>query len=195
MIGGFDIDGINQGGALKVVNNGTLLSQDEAVDASESDGRVYLTLADGSKTTGNLIDLSMIEVTGNAAFTGTDTTADGANIRMKNNGWVDVGSASSPAHLDLGLPHTTLDGNLYVAGNSSLGLNLSAATDARRPVLAVSGTAEFGKGSQIQLAAKGNDFRTDGTTYTLVQANDLQDNGLTVTSSSSLLPSPAISTS
>ena len=187
VIGGFDIDGVNQGGALNVVNNGTLLSQDEAVDASESDGRVYLTLGDGSKTTGNLIDLSMIEVTGNAAFTGTDTTADGANIRMKNNGWVDVGSASSPAHLDLGLPHTTLDGNLYVAGNSSLGLNLSAATDARRPVLAVSGTAEFGKGSQIQLAAKGNDFRTDGTTYTLVQANDLQDNGLTVTSSSSLL--------
>ena len=98
-----------------------------------------------------------------------------------------MSSKSAPGHLDLGLAHTSLDGNLYVAGNSSLGLNLSSATDANKAVLSVSGIAQFGEGSQIKLAAKGSDFRADGTTYTLVQANDLQDNGLKVTSSSSLL--------
>ena len=185
VVGGFTVNG--KQAELEIINNGVLTSLDEAVDASESDSPVRLTLANGSQTNGNLIDLSQISVQGNASFTGTDSTADGANIRMKNGGWVDVGSKSAPGHLDLGLAHTSLDGNLYVAGNSSLGLNLSSATDANKAVLSVSGTAQFGEGSQIKLAAKGSDFRADGTTYTLVEANDLQDNGLKVTSSSSLL--------
>lgn len=205
-----NIDGENAGGAtvknrLGIENLGHIVSKDEAIDASLASGDVdlYWGIIDPddeefeeitarvkeSTITGNLIGLSNIEIRQNAVFTGTDATVDGANIVMKNSGWVNVGSVtdSLPGHLELGLPHTTIDGNLYVAGNSSLGLNLSSATDPDKAVLSVSGTAEFGDGAQVKLAAKGSDFRAQGTTYTLVEAGSIENEGLQVVSSSSLL--------
>jgi len=108
---------------------------------------------------------------------------------MKSDGWVNVGSSSDnlPGNLELGLPHTVLDGNLYVAGNSSLTLNLSKETNADQAVLSITKTAEFSDGAQIKLAAKGSDFRADGVTYTLVEAGSVENEGLKVVSSSSLL--------
>lgn len=179
VIGNFDIDSddllTRNDPALKIVNSGTLISEDEAVDASETNRSVYLTLLGGSKITGNLIDLTTIEVYGNVNFSGTDSSSDGANIRLRQGGWMDVGSVSqnAPAHLNFAQPHTTIDGNVYVAGNSSLGLNLSNATRTDTAVLAVSGTAEFGKDAQIRLAAQGSDFSVEGTTYTLFQAGKI----------------------
>lgn len=179
VIGNFDIDSddllTRNDPALKIVNSGTLISEDEAVDASETNRSVYLTLLGGSKITGNLIDLTTIEVYGNVNFSGTDSSSDGANIRLRQGGWMDVGSVSqnAPAHLNFVQPHTTIDGNVYVAGNSSLGLNLSNATRTDTAVLAVSGTAEFGKDAQIRLAAQGSDFSVEGTTYTLFQAGKI----------------------
>lgn len=204
VIGNFDIDSddllTRNDPALKIVNSGTLISEDEAVDASETNRSVYLTLLGGSKITGNLIDLTTIEVYGNVNFSGTDSSSDGANIRLRQGGWMDVGSVSqnAPAHLNFAQPHTTIDGNVYVAGNSSLGLNLSNATRTDTAVLAVSGTAEFGKDAQIRLAAQGSDFSVEGTTYTLFQAgkidvldatgDNLDPNGkLNLVSSSALL--------
>ena len=187
-VGAFDIDGANASNTLVIQNSGTLISQDEAIDASQASGGVHLVWNAGS-ITGNLIDLSNIEVNGDVTFSGTDASIDGANIRLKDGGWLDVGSdaGNTPAHLEFAQPHTTIQGNLDVAGNSSLGLNLSTATDPSKAVVAVSGTAEFAKGSQIQLAAQGSDFKALGTTYTLVQAGTLQDDGVSVTSRSALL--------
>ena len=179
VIGNFDIDSDDllsrNDPALKIVNSGTLISEDEAVDASETNRSVYLTLLGGSKITGNLIDLTTIEVYGKVDFSGTDSSSDGANIRLRQGGWMDVGSVSqnAPAHLNFVQPHTTIDGNVYVAGNSSLGLNLSNATRTDTAVLAVSGTAEFGKDAQIRLAAQGSDFSVEGTTYNLFQAGKI----------------------
>lgn len=180
-IGGYDVDSNPyysfEGAPLFVINSGKLISQDEAVDASEASGPVYLELQNGSQITGNLIDLSDIYVTGNVDFTGTDSTSDGYNIRMKDaaENWISVGSVSdnAPAQLNLLSPHTSLDGNLYVAGNSTLGLNLYSATNPNTAVLSVTGTAEFGKDAQIKLAAHGDDFSAIGSTYKLIQAGQI----------------------
>lgn len=183
----YHLDGAKNSG-LWIENTGSIIAGDEAIDASQATHGVYLSWK-GGNITGNLINLNNIEVYGTALFNGTDASEDGANIRMKDDGWVDVGSdySNRPAHLELGQPHTSLQGNIDVAGNSSLDLNLSSATDPTRAVLAVSGTAEFAQGSQIRLAAKGEDFRAEGSRYTLVEADTVDDFGVSVTSRSSLL--------
>ncbi|MDU0538063.1 autotransporter domain-containing protein [Pseudomonas aeruginosa] len=184
-VGVFDIDGAEAAGALVIRNSGSLVSGDEAIDASFASGDVELQWDQGS-ITGNLIDLTRIDVTGPASFTGNDATEDGANIRLKNDGRVRVGG-SSTARLELEQPHTLIQGNLEVAENAALGLNLSSATEPNKAVVAVSGTAAFANGSQIQLAARGSDFTATGSTYTLVEAGSLEDAGLSVTSRSALL--------
>lgn len=177
VIGNFDIDAAqsNAQTPLRIINSGTLISQDEAVDASESQGPVYLTLQNGSKVTGNLIDLNYIEVYGNVNFSGTDSKADGANIRLRDGGRMYVGNSftNSPAHLNFEQPHTTIKGSLIVADNASLGLNLRSATNPDTPVLKVSGTAAFSKNAQIKLTAKGSDFSAQGSKYNLIQAGTL----------------------
>ncbi|TBV09397.1 autotransporter family protein [Phytopseudomonas dryadis] len=184
-IGTFDIDSTDAVDTLVIQNSGTIISRDEAIDASFASGDVKL-LWDQGSITGNLIDLASIDITGQVAFTGNDATEDGAHIRMKNGGWVQVGG-SSAARLEFEQPHTIIQGNLNVAENAALGLNLSGATDPSKAVVAVSGTAAFANGSQIQLAARGSDFTADGSTYTLVEAGSLEDAGLSVTSRSALL--------
>lgn len=181
VIGGVDIDPDETHPSpyqpLNIINSGKLTSEDEAVDASESNRRVYLTLQSGSEITGNLIDLSNIIVTGNTDFTGTNADSDGYNIRMADgsNDWVDVGSVSNntPAQLNLLSAHTSLDGSLWVASNSALGLNLSSATNPDVAVLSITGTAEFGQNAQIKLAAQGEDFSANGTAYKLIQAGQI----------------------
>lgn len=184
VIGNFDIDVANRD-ALWVVNSGTLISEDEAVDASETNKTVYLSLKNGSKVTGNLIDLTSIDVYGNVDFSGTQGN-DGANIRLRQGGWMSVGGETGSAHLNLVKPHTVLDGSMTVAGNSSLGLNLSTATNPNAAVLKVTGTAEFEKGSQVKLAAKGSDFNAKGNTYRLIEAGKI-DGNINLVSSSALL--------
>ncbi len=184
VIGNFDIDVANRD-ALWVVNSGTLISEDEAVDASETNKTVYLSLQNGSKVTGNLIDLTSIDVYGNVDFSGTQGN-DGANIRLRQGGWMSVGGETGSAHLNLVKPHTVLDGSMTVAGNSSLGLNLSTATNPNAAVLKVTGTAEFEKGSQVKLAAKGSDFNAKGNTYRLIEAGKI-DGNINLVSSSALL--------
>ena len=90
-------------------------------------------------------------------------------------------------HLALAQSHTAIDGSVTVATGSSLGMTLSTATSQSVPVLAVTGSAAFEEGSQIKLAAKGADFSAEGSRYVLVEAGTLDGNGVSVTSSSSLL--------
>ncbi|MFD2643318.1 autotransporter outer membrane beta-barrel domain-containing protein [Pseudomonas japonica] len=174
-VGRFDIDD-NSGFPLRIVNSGTLISADEAVDAADANGRVWLRLLDGSKVTGNLIGLHDVYITGNVEFTGTDTQADGANIRLYNEySSVDIGStAFGPTRFNLLSPHTSIDGRVYVANDASLILNLSSATKPDTAVLSVSGTLQFDKDSQIQLAAQGSDFSANGTTYKLIEAGQIE---------------------
>lgn len=193
-IGNVDFDGpglqpqYQLHGDLNIFNSGTIISQDEAIDASEANRPVELILRKGSVIVGNLIDLSNIEVEADTSFTGTDSAADGSNIRLKDNGWIDVGSVSggNSATLALQSAHTTIDGNLYVAGNSALGLTLGADTNPARAVVSVSGTAEFGEGAQLKLTARGNDFSANGSRFKLIEAGELQGAPL-VTSTSALL--------
>lgn len=188
-------------GDLNIFNSGTIISKDEAIDASESNRPVELILRKGSVIVGNLIDLSNIEIEGDTSFTGTDSSADGANIRLKDveEGRVDVGWSGDKVGttLTLGAAHTSIAGNLYVAGNSALGLSLGNDTDRSKAVLSVSGAAQFEQGAQVKLAARSNDFSANGSTYTLIDAGSLQvvdadDNvipqgTLAVTSTSALL--------
>ncbi|MBM3109265.1 autotransporter domain-containing protein [Pseudomonas arcuscaelestis] len=188
-IGGFDIDGDGQGGALTLVNRGTITSEDEAIDASDASGAVVLDWQAGS-ITGNLIDLDRIYVTGDAVFKGSNADVDGYNIRMFDNGPVIVGTEGSAGHLQLANAHTSLKGDLVVGNGSSLDLNLSNATNANKAVLSVDGKATFEKGSHITLAAQGKDFTANGSTYTLVKADSLDnqtETGKLVSSRSSLL--------
>ncbi|MCU1723897.1 autotransporter outer membrane beta-barrel domain-containing protein, partial [Pseudomonas sp. 5P_5.1_Bac1] len=187
VIGGFDVDlendptgQLGQYAPLRIINSGKLISEDEAVDASESRGRVTLELQNGSQVVGNLIDLSNVGVTGNVDFTGTSAEADGYNIRMKDtNSWFEVGDVpgNAPSQLNLLGTHTSLYGNLYMATNSTLGLNLSSATNPDVAVLSVTGIAEFDKNVKVLLAAQGEDFSANGSTYKLIEAGriDLLD--------------------
>ncbi|MEC9481745.1 MAG: hypothetical protein UMU75_00280 [Halomonas sp.] len=128
----------------------------------------------------------VVVISGNAEF-------DGDRIHAYS---VDVGSipedtTSFDGHLELEGSYTTIDGNLWVGGGSSLGMKLDNTTDANTAILSVSNNAVFAEGAQIKLAARGSDFSAEGTTYTLVKAASI-DNGtandnLEVSSRSALL--------
>ncbi|TBV15752.1 autotransporter domain-containing protein [Stutzerimonas kirkiae] len=187
----FDANGLGEDNAfLLVENNGDIISQANAIDASylENGESIYLDWNSG-RIEGNLVDLTSINIMGEVAFSGTDITETGANIRMKDGGWIDIGATSDNivGHLELVQAHTLIDGSLNLAGPSSLGMTLSSATDAEKAVLEVSGIAEFKNGSRIRLAAQGEDFSPDGSQYILVKAGTLDDQGLSVVSSSALL--------
>jgi outer membrane autotransporter protein len=175
------------GAALNISNSGTLIGTTAALDATAATGagkpiQVNLALNDGSKVTGHLLGLTSLTVTGNTQFNGP------TDITMAKDGNIRIGTdASNAGHLSLEQAHSVFTGNLSVAGNSSLGMTLSPVTDADKAVLKVTGTATFADGSQIKLGASGNDFTADGSTYKLIEAGTLDDQGLSVISSSALL--------
>src|SRR5690606_21385497 len=135
---------------------------------------------------GDLLGLSNIDVLGDVTFKRQEK-AGSALIRMAQDGQLSVGDGAQTGHLRLGQPHTRIDGNLNVGAGSALSMNLSTATEQSKPLLLVTGAAEFAEGSQIRLAAKGTDFTAEGSQYTLVEAGSLAGNGPGVTSSSILL--------
>lgn len=170
-----------------IVNSGTIIAGKNAIDASGAQYFVNLTMLDGSRITGNLLGLYGILVSGNTEFTGTSNASDQTNIEAFR---LQIGSVAGniPSNLNLLGSHTRLDGNLYVAGNSSLGLNLYSTTKTDTPLLNVDGSATFESGAKITLAAQGKDFDVNGSTYTLVKADYLRaDAGIDLSSSSALL--------
>ena len=195
LIEGGDVRTDNVGKPLIIRNAGTLVSKRAAIEAGAEDDGIDLDWVGGT-ITGDLLGLSNVTVraydapeerteadgNGNATFNRLD--AGEATIKLRSGGKLSIAEG---AHLELGQYRTVVEGDLSVAAGSSVGLALFKTTHQQEPILKVRGDAEFGEGSQVKLTAKGSDFSADNTEYTLVEANTIVDNGLTVTSTSALL--------
>jgi outer membrane autotransporter protein len=129
----------------------------------------------GGDIAGDLLAMKAVNVKGQAGFAGT--TID-SNVAVSNGGSLNLASAGK-----------TITGNLDIASGSGVDMRLSNATVNTAPYLTVGGTASFANGSQITLSANPGDFTPSaaGKTYALVSAAKVQDNGLSVASSSALL--------
>ncbi|OLF55715.1 autotransporter domain-containing protein [Pseudomonas chlororaphis] len=131
----------------------------------------------GGAVKGDLLGLSGVLVRNDVAF-------DGSTIRA---GYVDIDGG----RLTLLRPQTTLDGELDLDSSSAiLRLLLDNSTHPTTPILKVTGLTYFSEGSQIELAARSNDFRTsaDGTRYTLINSASWENpENVNVVSSSALL--------
>lgn len=168
----------SSGAALQIQNSGTLSAGVNAIDASAATGLpVELQLEGGSVVTGNLLNLSKVDVLGSVRFTGTDQ-GNAPHIKLAK-GAVNVGNGSTAGHLQLGLDHTLLEGDLALASGSSLTLK---PTDPSQISFTIAGNAVFEKGSQIKLdtQASKHEFTTSGARFKLLQANNLDDKGLSV---------------
>jgi outer membrane autotransporter protein len=164
---------------LLIDHRGGLISGTEAA-INAMDGKVDL-LWSGGTIKGNILGLGgFAKITGEVVF-------DGTTFEVGEDEFVRVGADGKAGHLKLEQAHTTINGDLKVAGDSSLSLNLSSATDANKAVLKVTNIAQFESGAKLVLVAKGQDFSANGTSYRLVEANQIIDNGLQVISSSQLL--------
>ncbi|MGG5871884.1 autotransporter outer membrane beta-barrel domain-containing protein [Pseudomonas peli] len=133
----------------------------------------------GGEIRGDLLGLQTIYTSGSSLFNG--------QLIQSQDLWV--------SSLELGQPHTRLDGNLNL-GDSNLDLNLHNQTNPNRAILDVSGDAVFGLfgQSQIRLKPATEDFRgLPLREYVLISASSIADQGspfgisLQVTSLSDLL--------
>lgn len=128
----------------------------------------------GGAIVGDLLNLNAVNVAGQANFTGTRIIAP-----------VSVNSGS----LNLSAQGTTITGDLNVANGAGIDMHLSDSVVPTSAYLTVNGTATFANASKLTVSANPGDFAStnDGTQYTLLQATRVQDNGLSVSSSSALL--------
>ncbi|EFQ65900.1 autotransporter [Pseudomonas fluorescens WH6] len=128
----------------------------------------------GGQITGDLLNLNAVNVAGQANFAGSRIIAP-----------VSVNAGS----LNLSAPGTAITGNLNVASGAGIDMHLSDSVVPTTPYLTVNGTANFAQASKLTVSANPGDFAStnDGTQYTLLQATRVQNNGLSVTSASSLL--------
>lgn len=133
---------------------------------------------DGGEIRGDLLGLQTLFTSGDALF----------------NGQLIQSPLLGVSSLELGQPHTRLEGRLELAGNSNLNLNLHNQTDAHRAILEVTGNASFEFNDQIRLKPASEDFRgLPLREYVLVSAAHIDDRGaaynagLQVTSLSDLL--------
>ncbi|WP_411378538.1 autotransporter domain-containing protein [Pseudomonas sp. MPB26] len=132
---------------------------------------------EGGQVKGDLLGLSGVLVRG-------DTMFDGSTIRA---GFVDIDGG----RLTLLHPQTTIVGDLDLDSDTArLRLLLDNNTLPNAPILKVTGNTYFSAGSQIELQARSDDFRTSaqGTRYTLINSGTWEDpQNLSVVSSSALL--------
>lgn len=91
--------------------------------------------------------------------------------------------------LNLTAPGTVLTGDLNVASGAGIDMRLANSVVPTTPYLTVNGAANFAQASKVTLSANPGDFTAvpSGTEYTLLQASSVQNNGLSVASTSSLL--------
>lgn len=131
----------------------------------------------GGQVKGDVLGLSGVLVQGDATF-------DGSTIRA---GFVDIDGG----RLTLLRPQTMIAGDLDMdSATARLRLLLDNDTLPNTPILKVTGNTFFAPGSQIELQARSDDFRTsaDGTRYTLLNSGTWEDpQNLSVVSSSALL--------
>ncbi|MCQ2997573.1 autotransporter domain-containing protein [Pseudomonas syringae] len=131
----------------------------------------------GGQVKGDLLGLSGVLVQGDAMF-------DGSTIRS---GFVDIDGG----RLTLLRPQTTIVGDLDMDSDTArLRLLLDNDTQPNTPILKVTGNTFFSPGSQVELQARSDDFRTSaqGTRYTLINSGTWEEpQNLSVVSSSALL--------
>ncbi|WP_294337732.1 autotransporter domain-containing protein [Pseudomonas sp.] len=131
----------------------------------------------GGQVKGDLLGLSGVLVKGDAMF-------DGSTIRA---GYVDIDGG----RLTLLRPQTTIVGDLDLDSDTArLRLLLGNDTQPDTPILKVTGNTYFSEGSQVELKARSEDFRTSaqGTRYTLINSGTWEEpQNLSVVSSSALL--------
>jgi len=167
--GGSDTLSIRQTGGL--IEGGTA-----AILADDNAPRSYF-YWEGGQVKGDLLGLSGVLVRGDALF-------DGSTIRAS---YVDIGDG----RLTLLRPQTTIVGDLDLdSATARLRLLLDNNTQPNTPILKVTGNTFFSAGSQIELQARSDDFRTSaqGTRYTLINSGTWEDpQNLSVVSSSALL--------
>ncbi|MFG3451522.1 autotransporter domain-containing protein [Stutzerimonas stutzeri] len=190
VIGGFEVSDAReqeQEYYLKIHQQGGLISgQDAAINAEG--GKVDLEWS-GGKIQGDILGLDgYVQITNSVEFDGAlIEIGNDETVRVGVNADANKGHEAAPGHLELLGTHTTINGDLVVAQNSSLGLNLSNATDTAKPVLTVAKSAEFGRGAKVILQANDADFSANGSSYKLVSAQEIIDKGLQVVSSNQLL--------
>ena len=128
----------------------------------------------GGQITGDLLNLNAVNVDGQAGFNGSRIIAP-----------VSVNSGS----LNLSAPGTTVTGILNVASGAGIDMHLADSVVPTTPYLTVNGTANLAQASKLTISANPGDFAAPkaGTQYTLLQATNLQNNGVAVASASSLL--------
>ncbi|AZE70452.1 hypothetical protein C4K00_0190 [Pseudomonas synxantha] len=128
----------------------------------------------GGKITGDLLNLSAVNIGGQAGFSGSRIIAP-----------VSVNSGS----LNLSAPGTAITGDLNVASGAGIDMHLADSVVPTTPYLTVNGTANLAPASKLTVSANPGDFAAPkaGTQYTLLQATSVQNNGVAVASASSLL--------
>lgn len=128
----------------------------------------------GGKITGDLLNLSAVNIGGQAGFSGSRIIAP-----------VSVNSGS----LNLSAPGTAITGDLNVASGAGIDMHLADSVVPTTPYLTVNGTANLAQASKLTVSANPGDFAAPkaGTQYTLLQATSVQNNGVAVASASSLL--------
>lgn len=128
----------------------------------------------GGKIVGDVLNVNAVNIAGQADFTGNRIIAP-----------VTINAGS----LNLSAPGTILTGDLNVASGAGIDMRLANSVVPTTPYLTVTGAANFAQASKVTLSANPGDFTAvpSGTEYTLLQASSVQNNGLTVSSTSSLL--------
>ncbi|KTC43499.1 transporter, partial [Pseudomonas fluorescens ABAC62] len=168
----------NGSNMLSITQTGGLIEGGDAAilveDNNTSSSYFYF---EGGKVKGDLLGLSGVLVRGDVMF-------DGSTIRS---GYVDI----DDARLTLLRPQTTIVGDLDLDSDKArLRLLLDNNTQPNTPILKVTGNTYFAEGSQVELQARSDDFRTSaqGTRYTLINSGTWEEpQNLSVVSSSALL--------
>ncbi|EJM15608.1 outer membrane autotransporter barrel domain-containing protein [Pseudomonas sp. GM18] len=184
-------------GARGIINTGSIVAQGVAIqvggdqvsafEINQQAGVIRSTQAAAIDGAG----LAKLNWTG-GAIEGDLLNLDGTNIAgQANYTGKKIGSTVSVTSGSLNLQNqgVVITGDLNVGANSGIDMLLSDRVTPGTPYLTVDGKATFAQSSKVTLNAKPGDFTPTaaGTQYTLVKASSLQNNGLSVTSSSSLL--------
>ncbi|HBO6301742.1 autotransporter domain-containing protein (plasmid) [Pseudomonas nitroreducens] len=152
-------------------NDGLIRGGDNAIVGNQ---RTILHF-NGGTIDGVISGLQAMDVNGAAEYTGNSIGSK--EVRVKG------------GQLNLSELHTDISGNLSIDSGAALQVRMSDSTDVATPVVSVGGTASFASGSKLNVTANPDDFTgtRQGTSYTLVSANDIQNSGLAVESTSALL--------
>lgn len=172
-----NLDTSNDGRLFSIRQTAGLIEGGTSAILAEDNASPSYFYWEGGQVKGDLLGLSGVLVRGDAMF-------DGSTVRA---GFVDIDGG----RLTLLRPQTTIVGDLDMDSDSArLRLLLDNNTLPNTPILTVTGNTYFSSGSQIELQARSDDFRTStqGTRYTLINSGTWEEpQNLSVASSSALL--------